>query len=85
MDLPSPHKRLKFDHNPSSIANISTASHSQNKLHVEQAVKMHPEEDTHYDDESQHDHGGYSKELACGITEYVNPHSQAFSGILKKR
>ena len=87
MDLPSPHKRLKSEHNPSSIANISTASHSQNESQVEQNIKMQPEEDAHQDHGDQHDldEHGSSKEIACGITEYVNPHSQGFSGILKKR
>ena len=85
MDLPSPHKRLKSDHDPSSVANISTASHTQNISHVEQAGKMHAEEDAHHDQEDQHDPDPYSKELSCGIVEYVNPHSQGFSGILKKR
>lgn len=46
---------------------------------------MHAEEDAHHDQEDQHDPDPYSKELSCGIVEYVNPHSQGFSGILKKR
>ena len=28
---------------------------------------------------------GYSKEAACGITEFVSPHLLGFSGVLKKR
>ena len=78
-----PHKRPHLDNNnTSSIASLPSASLNENKSQAEHAVKMNDGDDGH---DVHEGHDSHEKEHVCGITEYVSPKSQGFSGILKKR
>lgn len=68
----------------SMVKDSSDHSESQGKMLSEQATTA-PEEQSAVTNLAKNADDRYSKEAACGITEFVSPDLLGFSGMLKKR